>query len=65
MKWDEFNESDPQVTHVVQVKTDIDCPICGKKIFWDTRVGRTSSPPEYWYWCPCGWFGSSRKKWRE
>lgn len=65
MNWDEFNETDPQVRYVEQVKTDIDCPICGKKVLWDSRIELTSLPPQYQYWCPCGWSGTSYRKWRE
>lgn len=63
MKWDEFNGNDLQVMYDGQVRTDIDCPVCGKKVLWDSRIILTSLPPKYHYWCPCGWSGDSYRKW--
>ena len=63
MKWDEFNGLNLQVMHDGQVRTDIECPKCGEKIFWDSRVVLTSLPPQYCYWCTCGWKGNSYRKW--
>ena len=65
MNWDEFNKTDLQVMYDGQVKTDIDCPICGKKVLWDSRITLTSLPPKYHYWCTCGWCGDSYRRWRD
>lgn len=63
MKWDDFNKADLQATYVGQVKTDIDCPICGNKVLWDSRIIVTSLPPKFYYWCTCGWCETSYRKW--
>ena len=58
MTWNDFLlrklPCDPTVT---RVKTDIDCPKCGAKIW--KRVDRilASNPPQYQYECDCGWTG--------
>ena len=63
MKWDEFDNANVSVAANGQVMTDIECPICGKKVLLDSRVILTSLPPKYWYWCSCGWSGASYRKW--
>ena len=63
MTWNDFNKDAETVIYNGQVRTDIDCPICGKKVLWDSRVVLASFPPQYSYWCPCGWSGNSYKKW--
>lgn len=65
MTWNDFNKDDVTVMNIGQVRTDIDCPICGKKVLWDSRVVLTSLPPQYQYWCTCGWSGTSYRKWRK
>ena len=64
MKWDEFdNNVGLAFAADGQVQTDIECPICGKNVLWDSRVVLTSLPPQYSYWCTCGWSGTSYRKW--
>lgn len=65
MKWNEFNSATINLETSGPVRTDIECPICGKKVLWDSRVTLTSLPPKYHYWCPCGWSGDSYIKWRK
>lgn len=65
MKWDEFDNANVSVATNGQVQTDIECPVCGKKILWDSRVVLTSLPPKYCYWCPCGWSGNSYRQWKK
>lgn len=63
MTWDEFNEQeiDELIRHK---KTDIDCPKCGRKVYFDSAIRLTSFPVKYYYWCKCGWNGYSAVKWR-
>lgn len=64
MKWDEFdNNVGLAFAADGQVQTDIECPICGKKVLWDSRIVLTSLPPQYSYWCTCGWSVTSYRKW--
>ena len=64
MNWDDFNRGvNASISINGQVKTDIECPMCGKKVYWDSRVVLTSLPPKYCYWCECGWSGNSYRKW--
>lgn len=66
MKWDEFdNGANVSLMASDQVRTDIECPVCGEKVFWDSRVVLTSLPPQYCYWCKCGWSGTSFAKWKK
>lgn len=53
MTWEEF--LDKKVEGKYQVQTDIDCPKCGRKIYWDSTIVLTSFPAKYTYWCSCGW----------
>ena len=61
MEWDEF--TGVMGNYNGQVETDIECPQCGKKIYFDSRVVLTSYPPQYSYWCTCGWSDTSTRKW--
>ena len=39
-----------------EILTDIECPICGDKIYRDDSVILTSIPPKYRYFCKkCNW----------
>lgn len=65
MKWDEFNQlqmfngnTDWRVT-----QTNLECPKCGKHIFLRNDIVLTTYPPQYSYFCECGWAGSSFTKW--
>ena len=64
MKWEEFARKTTEcVTYNGQILTNIDCPRCGKKIYYDSRVVLTTSPVQYQYWCECGWTGTAFAKW--
>ena len=65
MKWDEFKQQAGTVIIDGQILTDIECPKCGRRIIWDSRVELTSFPPKYYYWCECGWSGASFVKWKK
>jgi hypothetical protein len=60
MKWTNLQPIDFMDQH--KVPTLIECPKCGKHIFLDNTVVLTSFPPQYCYWCECGWTGSSYSK---
>lgn len=58
MKWEDVEKQYPQMYTCTNLqKTDIDCPICGKKIFKRTDIVLTSYPSKYQYECECGWVG--------
>ena len=64
MKWDSFkNMRNPSFYNDGQVQTDIECPVCGRNIFWDSRIVLTTYPEQYSYYCKCGWAGNSFRKW--
>lgn len=60
--WEEFKNI-PVSFEFGQVKTSIKCPNCGKEIYLDNTVVLTTYPPQYSYWCECGWSGTSYAKW--
>ena len=63
MKWNDLKDLEGEVTIDGQVLTDIECPDCGRKIFFDTRTIFTNYPEKYLYWCRCGWVGCSHIRW--
>lgn len=65
MTWDEFLNKDIESQHTGQVRTDIDCPECGRKIYFDRTIILTSYPSKYRYWCSCGWTGAAHERWYE
>lgn len=65
MTWDEFLDTPVDTYLIGQTQTDIECPECGRFIYLDTTVTLASDPPQYKYWCPCGWVGNSYLYWRE
>lgn len=65
MKWEDFTTKPFNNLNLYgQRLTDIECPECGKFIYLDTTVTLASYPPQYKYWCPCGWVGNSYLYWR-
>lgn len=54
MTWEEFLNK--KVKEERRVQTNIDCPKCGRKIYWDSTFVLTSFPAKYAYWCSCGWY---------
>ena len=62
MKWEDFviTASDQVNTERLQL-TDIDCPVCGKKIYRRMDIVLTSYPEQYQYECCCGWTGTAFK----
>ena len=61
MKWEDVAYQCPETSAYTGLqKTDIDCPICGKKIYKRMDIVLTSHPPKYQYECECGWVGYAR-----
>lgn len=65
MKWEEFKRKGPEMsTYDGQILTDVECPRCGKKVYYNSTVVLTTYPAQYEYWCKeCGWSGSAFAKW--
>lgn len=63
MRWDELLNKNIESNYNGQVKTSIDCPRCGRKIYLNTSIILSSYPAKYSYWCSCGWSGSAHVKW--
>ena len=62
MTWEEFQKKGPEIEEFLhRVQTNIDCPVCGKKIFRRTDIVLTSYPEQYHYECECGWSGFGYK----
>lgn len=59
MKWEEFVGSiDNRWMALGLVKTDIECPECGKPLYKRTDIVLSSYPPKYEYKClSCDWSG--------
>ena len=65
MKWDEFNGIENATgLPLTMVLTNISCPKCGKRIYFDNSVVLTTYPVQYSYICECGWYGYSHIKWQ-
>ena len=60
MKWDDYQKTAPMWEELYSNReiTEIDCPVCGKKIYRRTDIVLTSLPPQYRYECDCGWTGT-------
>lgn len=63
MEWSEFLDQNISNNYNGQVLTDINCPKCGRKIYYDRTIVLTSYPEKYRYWCSCGWVGSAHRIW--
>lgn len=64
MKWEELERSTTRSIQIQQnIKTDIDCPECGEKVYLDNSVVLATYPVKYSYWCSCGWSGTSFIRW--
>lgn len=65
MKWDDFKYmTNPSSYNDGQIQTNIECPVCGNNIFWDSTIVLTTYPEQYSYYCKnCGWAGNSFRKW--
>lgn len=63
MTWEEFKSNEFIEDNLTgQILTDIECPKCGKKIYYDSTMILASYPPQYSYWCKCGWHGTSYER---
>ena len=64
MKWEDFERQTTEYAQYDgQILTDIECPKCGKRIYYDSSVVLTTYPAQYQYWCKCGWSGTAFAKW--
>ena len=63
MEWDELLNIDISNESNGQELTDIVCPNCGRKIYFNTTIILTSYPAKYHYWCSCGWEGTAHARW--
>lgn len=63
MTWDEFLNKNIEYQHNGQVRTDIVCPECGRKIYFDSTIILTTYPAKFHYWCSCGWTGTAHERW--
>ena len=64
MTWEDFKRWGPTIEELTnKVRTDIECPICGKKIYQRTDIVLTTYPPQYQYECDCGWSGTGYNRW--
>ena len=59
MKWEDYKDQSVSVMPLNMVKTDIDCPKCGKKLYKRTDIVLTSYPPQEVFECGCGWVGTA------
>jgi len=57
MKWEDFKKQELDFSFTDLKETNIECPVCGKKIFKRMNVVLTTYPPQYQYECKCGWVG--------
>ena len=58
MKWEEHvMKTPPQEYFQNRKQTDIECPICGKKLWKRMDIILTTYPEKYQYECDCGWVG--------
>lgn len=61
MKWDEYQKEKQDTFNVFNdgqawLKTEVECPVCGKPIYKNITMVLTSYPPQYRYECPqCHW----------
>lgn len=61
MEWEEFKTNRTFIDDG-QVETTLICPRCGKRVYLDNSTVLTSYPPQYRYWCKCGWEGLALTK---
>ena len=63
MKWEDFLNRDISNDNNGQMLTDIECPKCGRRIYYDSTIILTTYPDKYVYWCSCGWKGFAHDWW--
>lgn len=60
MKWEDFREAGfPSSIWEERTQVDVECPLCGKKVYRRNDIVLTSYPAQYRYECDCGWSGSA------
>ena len=66
MKWEDYKNRMPQEPIFLdKVRTNIECPRCGKELFFRNDIVLTTYPAKYQYECVCGFVGYSHAKWGE
>ena len=66
MKWEQYKYMMPhEPVFLDKVRTNIECPRCGKNLFQRTDIVLTIYPAQYVYECECGFVGYSHAKWSE
>lgn len=67
MKWEKFEQMNPveELFFINKVQTNIECPKCGKKLYFRTDITLTSYPEQYEYECECGFVGYSHIRWTD
>lgn len=63
MKWEEYNQlhDEYECVYTNRIQTDIECPMCGRKIYERTDIVLATYPQQYCYECDCGWTGHARR----
>lgn len=57
MTWDEYRSRTFVPERLGYEETNVECPVCGKKIYKRVDIVLTSYPPTYRYECKsCGWY---------
>lgn len=66
MKWDNFKDQGLNYIYIPPyIETDIECPNCGHKVYFNNTTVFTSNPVQYQYVCKhCGWADFSFTPWR-
>lgn len=58
MTWEDYIQRKIQSPALItRIKTDVECPRCGRKIWKRVDTVLLSNPPQYQYECDCGWVG--------
>lgn len=58
MKWEDFSKQIPvKDLGFPRERVNVECPICGEKLWRRNDIILTSDPPQYRYECDCGWVG--------
>lgn len=66
MKWEDFERMYSQTqVYTNKVKTDIECPKCGKRLFFRNDIVLASYPVKFQYECECGFVGYSHIGWTD
>lgn len=61
MKWEVFEKqmAVKPLHYEQRTQVDVECPVCGRKLWRRNDIVLTTYPPKYRYECDCGWWGSA------